>query len=54
MRKEDVSFLNQLARSMEETALNLERFYKKEDVMNMNKSKRLILQLQRKISEVLS
>ena len=39
MKKEDISFLNQLIRSIEESEIKLEEAYKKKDVDSFNKIK---------------
>lgn len=44
--------LNQLVKSLEEAVLNLEESYKKNDFASFSKSKKIILQIQEKISEV--
>jgi len=53
MDKEDISFLNQLIKSLEEAESNLEKAYKKEDYENFNKSKRVMLKIQKEISNIL-
>jgi len=50
--KEEIIFLNQLIKSLEETELKLEEYYEKEDVDNFNGAKKMILNIQKKISEV--
>jgi len=52
-REEDISFLNQLVETLEEAGLKLEDFYNKKDYENFNKSKKLIIQLQKEISEII-
>jgi len=52
-REEDISFLNQLVDTLEEARLKLEEAYKKRDYENFDKSKKFIIQLQKKISEVI-
>ena len=52
MKKEDVAFLNQLIKALEEAESNLEEVYNKKDYESFNKSKKLILQIQKKISEI--
>ena len=51
--KEDVSFLNQLVKSLEEALLKLEESYEKKDYENFNMAKKFILQIQNKISEII-
>ena len=53
MIKEDIPFLNQLVKALEETELKLEEAYEKKDDESFNKSKKFMLQVQRKISEVI-
>jgi exonuclease VII small subunit len=48
---EDISFLNQLVKTLEEAELNLEESYEKRDYEDFEKSKKFILQIQKKISE---
>lgn len=52
MKKSDIPFLNQLVKALEETELNLEKFYEQKDYENFIKAKKFILQVQKKISEV--
>lgn len=52
-RKEDVPFLNQLVKSMEEAESKLEKAYEKKDYNSFNESKKFILEIQKKISEIL-
>lgn len=54
MEKEDdfLENLNQLVRSLEEAEIKLKESYRKKDADKFNKSKRLIIQIQTKISEV--
>ncbi len=49
----DISNLRQLVESLEEVGLKLEEAYKKKKYRDFDKSKRLILQIQKKISEVI-
>jgi len=53
VRKEDIPFLNQLVKALEEGELKLEKAYEKKDHEDFNKSKKFMLQIQRKISEVI-
>ena len=48
----DSNFLNQLIKSLEEANLKLEEAYDKKDHENFNKAKKLILQLQKQINEI--
>jgi len=52
MKKEDIPFLNQLVNTLEEAELKLEEAYRTKDYEKFNKSKKLMLQIQKKISEV--
>ncbi|MBA7683810.1 hypothetical protein ES703_92195 [subsurface metagenome] len=51
--REDISFLNQLVETLEEAGLKLEDAYNKKDYENFNKSKKLMIQLQKEISEII-
>ena len=53
MKEEDISLLNQMIKTLKEAELKLEEFYNKKDYENFSKSKKLILQIQEKIREVL-
>ncbi len=53
VRKEDIPFLNQLVKALEETELRLEKAYEKKDYEDFDKSKKFMLQIQGKISEVI-
>ncbi len=53
MKREDIEFLNQLIKALEEAELRLEETYEKKDYENFNKTKKFIMQIQRKISEVI-
>ena len=50
-RGENILELRQLGEALEEAGLKLETAYKKKDYENFYASKKLILQLQKKISE---
>jgi len=50
---ENSDFLNQLITSLEEANLKLEEAYNNEDYENFNKAKKLILQMQQKIDEMI-
>lgn len=52
IRKEDISMLNQLVESLEEAGLKLEEAYKNKDYRNFDNSKKIILQVQKRISEI--
>ena len=53
MDKENISFLSQLIKSLEEAESNLEKAYKKGDIENFNKSKRIMLRIQKEISDII-
>ncbi len=53
MKKEDIPVLNQLIESLGATVSNLEESYNKKDSESFNKSKKFMLQIQQKISEVI-
>ena len=53
MKKEDIVILEQMAKSLEEASDALDQAYSKNDSMRFNKAKKIILQIQDKISEVL-
>jgi hypothetical protein len=53
MEKEDVLFLGQLITSLEELELKLEKYYKEEDHENFIKIKRMMLKVQREISDMI-
>ncbi len=53
IKKEGVSPLTNLIKALEETGLRLEQAYQKKDPIKFESEKKLILQIQRKISEVL-
>jgi len=52
MKKEDILFLSQLTKSLEEAERSLERAYEKRDIENFNKSKKIMLRIQTEISEI--
>ena len=51
--KEEITFLNQLVKTLEEAESKLEQAYEKRNHENFNRLKKLILQVQKKISEVI-
>ncbi len=51
--RENIVFLDQLVKSLEEAELSLEEAYDKKDYEKFNKSKRFILEVQKKISEII-
>lgn len=54
LNKENIMLLNQLVKTLEEVGAKLEEFYDKKDIENFNKTKKFILGIQEKISEVVT
>ena len=54
IKKEDVMFLNQLVNTLEEAGLKLEESYNEKNYEDFNNMKKLIMQIQNKISGVLN
>ncbi len=52
IKEGEILLLNQLVKSLEEAQLRLEESYEKKDYENFEKAKKVILQAQRKISEI--
>ena len=52
MEKEDVEFLIQMVKSLENAELKLEGYYNKKDYENFDKSKKIFINIQKKISEI--
>jgi hypothetical protein len=52
MKREEVLFLNQLIKSLEEAERSMEKAYSRRDSLNFNKSKRIMLRIQKEISEM--
>lgn len=50
---EQISILNQLVKTAEDSFKNLKKAHMKDDAESFNKSKALLIQTQRRISEVL-
>jgi len=50
---ENILELRQLGEALEEAGLKLEAAYKKQDYENFDASKKMILQIQKKISEII-
>ncbi len=48
----NILFLNQLVKTLEEAEAKLEMYYEKKDYSNVNKLKKFISQIQKKIAEV--
>lgn len=53
MKKEDIPFLNQLVKSLEESALELEKTYEKKDHEKFNQTKKFMIKIQKQISEII-
>lgn len=53
MKKEEVLFLNQLIKSLEQAEKNLESGYEKRDYESFNKSKKIMLKIQKEISNMM-
>ena len=49
-----MSFFEQMAKSMEDLEPSLEKYYKTNDIENFNKIKKIMLDVQKKISEVVN
>jgi len=54
IKKEDIMFLNQLVHTLEEAELKLEESYNEKNYENFNNMKKLIMEIQNKISGVLN
>jgi len=53
MTQEEIEFLKKLVDSLEDSQKKLERFYKKRDSENLDKTRGYMLQIHDKISELL-
>ncbi|MCK9568228.1 hypothetical protein M0R72_04720 [Candidatus Pacearchaeota archaeon] len=53
MKKEESVFLNQLVNSLEEANEKLGKYYEKQDSENFNKSKKIMLKIQKEISDII-
>jgi hypothetical protein len=53
IKESDISFLNQFVKTLEDSFNKLEKAYNKKDSENFNKLKKIIVQTQGKISEVI-
>ena len=53
MKKEDIIILSQLVKTLEEIEPKLEESYNKKDFEEFNKLKKLMLNLQKKVSIIL-
>jgi hypothetical protein len=51
--KEEIFFLSQLIKSLEESELKLEEYYNKKNYENFNNLKKLMISVSKKISEVI-
>ena len=54
MKKDGAELLNQLIKSLEDASGILDEAYNKNDSQKFNKAKRLILQIQNKIAEIVA
>ena len=54
MKKGDISFLNQLVKSLGDAESKLEKAYKEKDAEDFNEIKRFMLQIQKQISDILN
>lgn len=53
VEKEDLPVIEKLINSMEETVVHLEEAHKKQDKIKFNDSKKLLIEFQQKIQEML-
>jgi len=53
VKKEESLFLNQLVNSLEEASEKLGKYYEKRDSENFNKSKKIMLKIQKEISDII-
>tara|TARA_Y100000031_G_C7911786_1_gene244149 strand:- start:86 stop:271 length:186 start_codon:yes stop_codon:yes gene_type:complete len=53
LTKEEISFLNQLIKSLEESNKKLEEYYIKKDYKNFKNVKKFMLEIQKKISKAI-
>lgn len=53
IKESDISFLNQLVKTLEDSFNKLEKAYNKKDSENFNKLKKIVVQTQGKILEVI-
>ena len=54
MKREDVLFLNQLVNSLDEAVVSLDRAYKRKSADRFNKSKKIMLKIQKEISDIIT
>ena len=52
MKKEHIPFLEQLVNALEESIIILEKSFEKKDYESYNHSRKFIIKLQKKISEI--
>ncbi|MBR9702315.1 hypothetical protein GOV13_05340 [Candidatus Pacearchaeota archaeon] len=52
MRKEEIAFLAQMVDALEEAGANLEQTYLREEYEKFDQAKKMLIQIQKKISEV--
>ena len=53
MKKEEMQFLNQLVKSLEDAEKNLRTSYEKKDYEKFNQSKKIMLKIQKEISDII-
>jgi hypothetical protein len=53
MKRDEILFLNQLIKSLEESEKRLETAYEKKEYENFNQSKRMMLRIQEEISKII-
>jgi hypothetical protein len=53
MKREDVLFLSQLIKSLEEAGKSLDKSYQKKNYESFNKSKKIMLKIQKEISDMI-
>ena len=53
IKKEDISFINQLNESLEKAYKKLEEAYEKKDIDEFNKIKKFMIKIQKQISKVI-
>jgi len=53
MRAGDITFLNQLVNTIEQSSIRMEEYYEKKNYEEFNKSKKLILEMITKISKII-
>ncbi len=53
MKKEDIPVITQLTQSLKEATSQLEEAYEREDYYDFNEIKKLMLKIQKTISEIL-